>query len=479
MQLELENAHCFAKSFLMTEPQLPDAPLCPCVQQKVDWDAVHEILASTLLYPEGHSAPIPRSLHPEGIVQAMHSSPAMKSEHCFELSSTIVCSGMGAANDEMAKRKMITTEKRNVFNIMVLNEDESNKSLSLVDMGRRKRIGLAFMFFLLAAIAFLFSAGYMSLPSNIALPANPVSSAPSVKSAGCGNLSVHILNVSQADGIVIITPGNKTILIDSGSSMKKDSADRVVSYLSSLGIAHIDYIIATHMHEDHIGGMDRILPLFDVGTIYTNGNCANSASKTTQQFMDFNKTRDFRTVNSDMDLPSDGCLDEAKLIVAYDRANGCWSDENDNSILLRIVYGDSSFLFTGDCEGDCEKELVRQGTNLKADVLKVAHHGSSTSSGDPFLSSVRPKYAVISVDKNRSVSDGYFHPRKSTIEKLYGLGSDVFRTDLNGNIEIDSDGSRISINPQSKADDCAIFRGYMNGSASSYGIIPQLEANCG
>jgi beta-lactamase superfamily II metal-dependent hydrolase len=296
-------------------------------------------------------------------------------------------------------------------------------------------------------------------------------------SEGCGNLEVHVLNVSEADAIFIRTPGNKTILIDAGSAMKKDSASAVVSFLDNQGIANLDYVIATHFHEDHIGGMRYIIPTREIGTLYTNGNCAGSKTKTTERFLNFSKSTSFKTVNADMDLPSDGCMDEAKLIVAYDRAEGCFKNENDNSILLRLSYGNTSFLFSGDCEGHCEDELIRQNTKLETDYLKVGHHGSSTSSSKEFLFAVDAEYLVLSTDWNRSISDRYFHPRLSTMEKLYG--QEVYRTDLNGEIKAVSDGSKITISTQAKADECEMFKGYTSANVSSYSFIQELTEICG
>jgi beta-lactamase superfamily II metal-dependent hydrolase len=300
---------------------------------------------------------------------------------------------------------------------------------------------------------------------------------------GCSDLEVHVLNVSEADAIFIRTPGNKTILIDAGSAMKKNSASAVVSFLDNHGIASLDYVIATHLHEDHIGGMKYIIPTREIGTVYTNGNCVGSASRTTEKFLNYSKTENFKTVSADLNLRSDGCMEEAKLIVAYDRPKGCFKNENDNSILLRIVYGNTSFLFTGDCEEHCEKELMSQNTELTTQnpkletLLKIGHHGSSTSSGEEFLSAIDAQYLVLSTDWNRSVSDRYFHPRLSTMEKLYG--EKVYRTDLNGDIKAVSDGSKIMISSEAKADECEIFKGYTSANLSSYSVISKLKDKCG
>jgi beta-lactamase superfamily II metal-dependent hydrolase len=191
---------------------------------------------------------------------------------------------------------------------------------------------------------------------------------------------------------------------------------------------------------------------FDIGTVYENGNCAAYDSKTAKTFEAYRTIENFVHVQQDMDIPFDGCLSEARLIVAYDRAKGCWpeSRENDNSILLRLHYGNTSFLFTGDCERNCEEELLAQSTTLEADFLKVGHHGSDTSSTDAFLDEVNAKYYVISVDERKSASEGYFHPKSSTLKRIERQSSaGIFRTDINGRIVVVSDGNKIVIDTES------------------------------
>ena len=330
-------------------------------------------------------------------------------------------------------------------------------------------------------------------PAN-ASPAStsgPLNHSASEIPSSCGLLRVYVINVSQADAILIITPSNRTIMIDSGSGMKKNSSTNALAFLKKMGVARIDYLIATHYHEDHIGGMNSMFKDFDIGTVYDNGNCGNYSSVTEVSFQGYALSHDFIHVKTDMDMPAESCLARAQLIVAYDRPEGCWnsnkdtSNENDNSILLRLAYGNTSFLFTGDCEADCEAELLKQGTYLRSDFLKVGHHGSATSSTQPFLDAVGAEYFAISTDKARSVTDGYYHPRQASLSNIFSHdafaqgASHTFRTDLEGDIAAVSDGSAITITAAANAAACQIFSGYSSSSVSSYGPIPPIAGSCG
>lgn len=334
------------------------------------------------------------------------------------------------------------------------------------------------------------------IPDATATNPHPANTSPANVSvlpipSSCGLLHVYIINVSQADAILIVTPTNRTIMIDSGSAMKKNSSSNALAFLKKMGISRIDYLIATHYHEDHIGGMDGLFKNFDIGTVYDNGNCGNYSSVTEVSFQGYALSHDFIHVKSDMELPADSCLTSAQLILAYDRPEGCWnsnkdtSNENDNSILLRLAYGNTSFLFTGDCEADCEAELVKQGTYLHSDFLKIGHHGSATSSTPAFLDAVGAEYSAISTDRARSVTDGYYHPRQASLSNIFQHdafaldASHTFRTDLEGDIAAISDGSTITITTAAKANACQIFSGYSSSNVSSYRPIPELAGSCG
>jgi beta-lactamase superfamily II metal-dependent hydrolase len=323
------------------------------------------------------------------------------------------------------------------------------------------------------------------------MPATDNSTLPSAPNqppaSGCGVLRAYVINVSQADAILIITPANKTILIDAGSGMKKNSASNAVAFLKSRGIGKIDYLIASHYHEDHIGGMDDVFANFEVGSVYDNGNCGNYSSAVQRKFQQLASAHEFIHVKQDMDINADPCLSQARLVVAYDRPQGCWpsgsdtSNENENSVMLRLAYGNTSMFFAGDCEANCEQALISQGTLLRSDFLKVDHHGSATSSTQPFLSAVAPQLFAISTDLNRSVIDGYYHPRQLALGNIYAQGGragSVFRTDLEGDIAAVSDGETISVSAPSPATECQLFSGYASANISSYGVIPALAASC-
>jgi competence protein ComEC len=298
--------------------------------------------------------------------------------------------------------------------------------------------------------------------------------------SGCSLLRASIINVSQADSILIESPQNKTILIDTGSSMKKDSASAMMDYLISNNITRIDHLLLTHYHEDHIGGMRELSTAdIEIKNIYHNGNCDHYSSKIAKFTETFAIKNNATTISSDTTVEIDECT-VAKMIVAYDRKEGCWNNENDNSILLRLIYGNTSMLFTGDCEGECEEELLAQQTELGSDVLKIGHHASRTSSSDDFLEEVDADYYIISADKNRSAKDGYYHPRKEVLSRIYdfGGGGKTFRTDLDGTVTVVSDGKNIAVGLEGKNDDCLLFMGYGSSNPEDYSIIGKLENQC-
>jgi competence protein ComEC len=316
---------------------------------------------------------------------------------------------------------------------------------------------------------------------NSTLQSNPVPE-------GCGLLRIYVINVSQADSILIITPQNKTILIDAGSKMKPNSSSNAVAFLRQMNISRIDHLIASHYHEDHIGGMPAIFNAFEIGKVYDNGNCGNYSSGVQRDFQLYASRSEFIHVSQDTPLQIDSCLSESKLITPYSLPGKCFnsrsdsSNENDNSVLLRIVYGNTSFLFTGDCEEKCEEELLGKGENIHSDFLKVGHHGSATSSSPQFLSAVNAQYYAISTDNVRSITDRYFHPRQAPLGNIYARGADansLFRTDLNGNIAIVSDGKAISASADAFSPLCELFSGYSSSNVSSYAPIPALAGRCG
>lgn len=352
---------------------------------------------------------------------------------------------------------------------------------------KRRNLFLIVALVAISAIAYiLFNGGLGALQKTTSIPflegnAHPSQPIP----PGCGLLKIYIINVSQADSILIITPRNKTILIDAGSAMRPNSSSNAIAFLQRMGVSRIDVLIATHYHEDHIGGMKQVFDNFEVGTVYDNGNCGGYSSAVQETFQQYEKQYTHVIVSKDMDLNVDSCLSEAKLIAPYARPEGCWpaNEENDNSVLLHLVYGNTSALFSGDCEGACEQALLSRGNSIRSDFLKVGHHGSATSSGPAFLSVVGATFYAISTDKIRSVADGYFFPRQASLGNIYaqdpqGPGS-LFRTDLNGDITAISDGSTIMVVSQASASKCALFSGYSSSNILSYGPIPSLASECG
>jgi competence protein ComEC len=269
---------------------------------------------------------------------------------------------------------------------------------------------------------------------TIATPTSPIVT-PSPVASSTTNLEVYFLDVGQGDS-EILRYGNNTMLIDAGTNA---STSTLISDIKELGISRFDTVIATHPHEDHIGGLDTVINQFNIGTIYMP-----KVTTTTKTFLDVlqaikNKGLTITTPvpGSAFNLGSDTCTILAPNSQSY-------ADLNSYSIVLRVVNGNNSFLFTGDAQVDSEMEMLSKGYTLKSDVLKVGHHGSSTSTSPDFLKAVSPKYAVIEV----GAGNDYGHPHQVTLDKLNSAGVKIYRTDLNGIIAVISNGSNISINTE-------------------------------
>lgn len=241
---------------------------------------------------------------------------------------------------------------------------------------------------------------------------------------------IHFIDVGQADAALVLCDG-KAMLIDGGDS--KDSS-LIYAYLKQHDVSHLDYIVATHAHEDHVGGLSGALNYATVGTAFCSATAYDSDA-----FRDFVKYLGKRNVG--ITVPSAG--DFFKLgsatvqILAPIRQS---DDPNNMSIVLRIVYGETSFLFTGDAEREEEQDILNAGYALESTVLKVGHHGSDTSTTYPFLREIMPQYAVISVGKGNS----YGHPTENTLSRLRDADVKVFRTDMQGHIICTSDGKNVS-----------------------------------
>lgn len=241
-----------------------------------------------------------------------------------------------------------------------------------------------------------------------------------------GDLQVHFIDVGQADCILIVADG-EAMLIDAGNN---DDADTISSYLQGQGITTLRYAAATHPHEDHIGSMDTVLKNFDVQSLLLPE--AVTETRTFENMLDAAAEKNIPTA-----VPVFGetySLGNAVLTTVNCLKGG---DLNNASLMFRMTYGDTSFLFVGDAEAPAEAAVLETGCELKSDVLKVGHHGSSSSTSAPFLRAVAPTYAVISC----GVGNSYGHPHAETLAALAGVT--LFRTDEQGTVIAESDGHTI------------------------------------
>lgn len=256
---------------------------------------------------------------------------------------------------------------------------------------------------------------------------NPVVSPKPNFSASVDNLVIHYIDVGQADS-ALITLNDKAMLIDAGDS---EDDKLVVNYLKAQGITKLDYVVATHPHEDHIGGMDSVIRSFEIDTFLMPNVVHDSP-----QFDDMVTALEDK--NLKFTSPKVGntyTFGEAKFTILSCKTEDV-EDLNASTIVLRLEYGTQSYIFCGDAIKENEYSMMDSGLTLKSTVIKIAHHGSTTSSLEKFILAVDPEIAVIPCGEGNS----YGHPHEKIVKRLNRLGIKMYRTDLNGTIIVTSDG---------------------------------------
>ncbi|MDR7855459.1 MBL fold metallo-hydrolase [Tissierella sp.] len=245
-------------------------------------------------------------------------------------------------------------------------------------------------------------------------------------------LEVHFIDVGQADS-VLIKKGNESMLIDAGNN---DDGDLVVNYLKKQKIKKLKYVIGTHPHEDHIGGLDDVIDNMEIEKIIMPN--AIATTKTFEDVLDSISNKGLSITKAK--VGNKYTLNGAEFILLAPKGEE-YSSLNDYSVVIKLTNGDNSFLFTGDAEKLSEEEMLKDNKNLlKSDVLKVGHHGSITSTSQAFLDAVDPSLAVIMSETGNS----YGHPHKEIVESLEKKKIDILRTDQEGSIILKSDSKTIS-----------------------------------
>ena len=238
------------------------------------------------------------------------------------------------------------------------------------------------------------------------------------------DFKIYYIDVGEAD-CTLIKNNNEYVLIDAGNNQ---DGLKLVEYFKSLGITKFKYVIGTHLHEDHIGGMDYIIKNFDIEHYYMPD--VTSEYMTFTEVVDSLKEKDIKWEVPEIDSTFN--IGEAKFTVLWISKDE--EEINDTSIVLKLDFKNTSYLFTGDATKNVELKILEK--DIKSDVLKVSHHGSSDASSAQFLKLVEPKYAIISVAK---IND-YHHPHDITLKKLNELNIKTYRTDKDGTIVVSSDG---------------------------------------
>lgn len=266
-----------------------------------------------------------------------------------------------------------------------------------------------------------------SEPSSFSTPESPTQHTD-------GSLTISYLDVGQGDCSFIVLPNGESILIDAGNQSDGES---IIEYIRESGITTLDYVVATHPHADHIGSMAQVISAFEVEKVYLPKKA--HTSKTFEDLLDTIKKKglSITSAKGGAVLFDYGNLKAEFLAPCSDS----YENLNNYSAVLLLTYGDRRFLFMGDAEAESEAEILARNIDVSADLLKVGHHGSATSSTESFISAVNPSHAVISVGENNS----YGHPDPAVLSLLENTAT-VWRTDERGTIIATCDGENITLN---------------------------------
>lgn len=266
-------------------------------------------------------------------------------------------------------------------------------------------------------------------------------------------LEINFIDVGQADAALIICDG-ETMLVDGGNS---EDSNLIYNHLKKMSVSQLDVVLLTHADEDHVGGLSGALSYADAGRIL-----APKTGADTKAYKNFIRKAGEQGVEIENPVAGDSFMLGGGLVEIAGPVHENYEDRNNTSIVFKLTYGKRSFLFTGDAEREAEADIVNSGFNLKADVLKVGHHGSSGSSSYVFLREVMPGYAVISCGRDNS----YGHPHGEALGRLSDCGAEIMRTDVSGDIILTCDGENISFNAKSLKSNVKEERGYIGNKKS-------------
>lgn len=253
-----------------------------------------------------------------------------------------------------------------------------------------------------------------------------------------GALTVHFIDVGQGDSAFVEFPNGKCMLIDAS---ERDYAGRIITLVDCLGYKKIDYLVATHPHSDHIGGMQRVVENFEIGEVYMP-----DAVTDTSTFINLLETLDERKLSVTVAKAGKRIFADGALTVDFIAPVKIVDDLNNCSAIVKLKYDERTFLFMGDAEVLEEDTL---GSDLKCDVLKVGHHGSRTSSGNSFLSKCKPSVAIISCGADNE----YGHPHSEALDRLNKNGvAEIYRTDVSGTIKVSTNGKQLALHENESID---------------------------